>query len=61
MTQGEIKMSTNYDLEDAVIMLHNIARTIEREIGFGSLALDIRESADSLSDMIRPLSVSEIK
>ena len=45
---------SNYDLEDAVIMLHNIARTIEREIGYGALAQDVRKSADSLSDMICP-------
>ena len=52
---------TNYDLEDAVILLHNIARTVEREVGFGALAQDVRKSADSLSNMLRPLPVSETK
>jgi hypothetical protein len=48
MTQGETNMSTSYDLEDAVILLHNVARTIEREWGFsGSLAL-----ADRLSEVL---------
>jgi hypothetical protein len=45
----------NYDLEDAVMMLHNIARTIEREVGYGTVAQDVRKSADNLSDMICPL------
>ncbi|CAB4124858.1 hypothetical protein UFOVP181_139 [uncultured Caudovirales phage] len=50
--QGEINMS-NYDLEDAIMMLHNIARTIEREWGFnGSLPKDIRACADRLHAMI---------
>ena len=52
---------SNYDLKDAVIMLHNIARTIEREIGFGSLAQDVRKNADGLSNMLQPLPMSETK
>lgn len=44
---------SNYDLEDAIMMLHNIARTIEREWGFnGSLPKDIRACADRLHAMI---------
>ena len=50
---------TNYELEDAVIMLHNIARTIEREIGFGKLAQDIRKSADNLSNLLNPVEVDD--
>ena len=53
MTQGETNMSTSYDLEDAVILLHNVARTIEREWGFsGSLATDTRKLADRLSEVL---------
>ena len=44
---------TNYDLEDAVMMLHNIARTIEREWGFNSaLPNDIRACADRLANVL---------
>lgn len=51
MTPGEINM--NYDLEDAIMMLHNIARTIEREWGFdGSIAKDIRRCADQLNEAL---------
>ena len=53
MTQGETNMSTSYDLEDAVILLHNIARTIEREWGFGGpLAQDTRKLADRLAEAL---------
>lgn len=43
----------NYDLEDAVMMLHNIARTIEREWGFGGeLAQDTRKLADRVAEVL---------
>lgn len=43
----------NYDLEDAVMILHNIARTIEREWGFGgALAQDTRKLADRLAEVL---------
>ena len=43
----------NYDLEDAIMMLHNIARTIEHELGFnGSLPKDIRACADRLHELM---------
>jgi hypothetical protein len=43
----------NHDtLEDAVIKLHDLARTIERELGIGKLSQDIRASADRLSEVI---------
>ena len=54
-------MNRSYDLEDAVMMLHNIARTVEREIGFGTLAQDVRKSANILNDLIRPIQVVETK
>jgi hypothetical protein len=44
-------MNTNYDIEDAIMQLHNIARLIEREIGFGKLAQDVRRCADRLSEV----------
>lgn len=44
---------SNYDLEDAIMMLHNIARTIERECGFGgALPNDIRACADRLAKVL---------
>ena len=52
-------MNRSYDLEDAVMQLHNIARLIEREVGFGVLAQDVRKNADDLSDMIQPVPVVE--
>lgn len=43
----------SYDLEDAVMMLHNISRTIEREWGFnGALAQDTRKLADRLAELL---------
>ena len=52
-------MNRSYDLEDAVMMLHNIARTVEREIGFSTLAQEVRKNADSLSEMIQPILIPE--
>jgi hypothetical protein len=51
---------TNYDLEDAVMMLHNIARTIEREWGFsGALPNDVRECADRLAEALHAQIIPE--
>jgi hypothetical protein len=41
----------NLDLVDAVITLHDIARTVEREIGRGQLSDDIRKCADRLHEL----------
>lgn len=41
----------NIDLVDAVIALHDIARTVEREIGSGQLSDDIRSCADRLHEL----------
>ena len=38
----------NLDLVDAVIALHEISRTVEREVGHGQLSDDIRSCADRL-------------
>ena len=54
-------MNTNYDLEDAIVQLHNIARLIEREIGFGQLPKDVRRCADSLHTLTSPLDILEEK
>jgi hypothetical protein len=41
----------NLELVDAVIALHDIARTVEQEIGRGQLSDDIRKCADRLHDL----------
>jgi hypothetical protein len=41
----------NLELVDAVIALHDIARTVEREIGQGQLSDDIRRCADRLHEL----------
>lgn len=38
----------NLELIDAVIALHEISRTIERELGRGQLSDDVRACADRL-------------
>ncbi len=40
---------------DAVVALHDIARTVEQEVGHGQLSDDIRKCADRLHE----LSISE--
>ena len=51
-----IKMT---NLDQAVIDLHNIASTIEKEIGIGKLSIECRRLADRLSDIIKPLPITE--
>ena len=51
-----IKMT---NLDQAVIDLHNIARTIEKEIGIGKLSVECRRLADRLSTVIKPILVAE--
>ena len=41
----------NLALVDAVIALHNIARTVAEEIGVGQLHDDIRNCADRLHEL----------
>jgi hypothetical protein len=41
----------NLELVDAVIALHDIARTVEREVGHGQLSDDIRNCADRLHEL----------
>jgi len=40
----------NLELVDAVMALHEIARTVEQEIGRGQLSDDIRSCADRLHE-----------
>jgi hypothetical protein len=47
------KDNTMTDLTDAVIKLHDVARTIEKQIGTGQLSDDIRQCADRLNDLIK--------
>ena len=47
------------NLDQAVIDLHNIASTIEKEIGIGKLSVECRRLADRLSDIIKPILVAE--
>jgi hypothetical protein len=46
-------MNEKYQLHDAVIQLHEIARTIESDIGSGQLSQDIRNAADRLNMLLR--------
>jgi hypothetical protein len=41
----------NLELVDAVIALHEIARTVERDVGHGQLSDDIRKCADRLHEL----------
>ena len=47
------------NLDQAVIDLHNVARTIEQEIGTNKLSIECRRIADRLSEVINPHPVSE--
>lgn len=41
----------NLEIVDAVVALHDIARTVEREVGRGQLSDDIRKCADRLHEL----------
>jgi len=47
------------NLDQAVIDLHNIARTIEQEFGTCKLSVECRRLADRLSDSIKPILIAE--
>jgi hypothetical protein len=51
-----IKMT---NLDQAVIDLHNVARTIEQEFGICKLSVECRRLGDRLSDNINPLPITE--
>jgi hypothetical protein len=42
----------NYELEDKIIQLHDIARIVEQQVGRGQLSEDIRKTADRLSEIV---------
>jgi hypothetical protein len=42
----------NYELQDKIIQLHDIARVVEQQLGVGQLSDDIRNVADRLSEIL---------
>ena len=50
-------MMTN--LDQAVVDLHNIARTIEQDLGIGKLSIECQRLADRLSEAINPTPITE--
>jgi hypothetical protein len=54
-------IESDYELTEAVIKLHDIARLVEHEIGRGTLAADLRKCADQLNTLIKPLKAKEYK
>ena len=42
----------NYELQDKIIQLHDIARVVEQQMGAGQLSDDIRNVADRLSEIL---------
>lgn len=51
---------TDIKFAEAVIKLHDIARLVEREIGKGTLAADIRRCADQL-DLLTSIPREEVR
>ena len=47
------------NLDQAVIDLHNIARTIEQEFDICKLSVECRRLGDRLSDEIKPMLTTE--
>jgi hypothetical protein len=45
----------DFEIEYAVIRLHDIARLIEEKIGVGELSKDIRAGADRLNDLTKEI------
>ena len=41
----------DFEIEYAIIRLHDIARLVEQQIGIGELSKDIHRCADRLSDL----------
>jgi len=42
----------NYELEDKIIQLHDIARVVEKQLGVCQLSEDIRKVADRLHEVL---------
>jgi hypothetical protein len=53
-------MNEKFQLHEAVIQLHDIARKVESDIGSGQLSQDIRDIADRLH-MLLKVQVEEAK
>lgn len=47
-------------LDAAVILLHDVARSVEQQVGQGQLSEDIRKCADRLSNLLKPIPVETI-
>ncbi len=45
-------MKQNYELVDAIIELHNIARLVERKIGQSTISENIRDCAERLNNIV---------
>jgi hypothetical protein len=40
-------------LDEAIIQLHDVARTVEQQVGHGALSDDIRKCADRLAALVK--------
>lgn len=49
-------MIHNLVINDQILKLHDIARTVEKEIGVGELSQKIRDCADKLSEIANVIS-----
>lgn len=58
MMLGGIDMN-HCDLQEAVMQLHTVARTLERELGHGELSRDIRKNADRLHNLCVTIKTTE--
>ena len=45
----------DYQNEDMIIKLHDVARQVEKELGTGDLSKNIRKCADQLNVLIKPI------
>lgn len=44
-------------LSDAVLTLHDVARLIEQQVGHGQLSQDVRDCADRLCQLTKPIEI----
>lgn len=44
-------------LDAAIILLHDVARSVEQQIGQGQLSEDIRKCADRLNALLKPVEI----
>lgn len=43
------------ELEQDIILLHDIARRLERNLGKGTITEDLRKIADRVNNLVKPL------